>query len=176
MFSELGASFKFPESEFKPYFPHPKAENENERVYALLDICHMLKLVRNTLAEGGILIDNENKQIRWQYFVDLQKLQEAEGLRLANKLKKVHIHWWQQKMKVNLAVQVFSSSVADALEFCSRHLADYKEFKDCEATVKFIRIFDNLFDVLNSRNPFAKGNKAAMHVGNKIVWNSVFDE
>ena len=126
----------------------------------------MLKLVRNTLAEGGILKDSDNNDILWQYPVALQKLQGKEGLWLGNKLKIAHIQWWQQKMKVNLAAQVFSSSVADAIEYCADVLK-LRQFQGSAATVRFIRLFDRLFDVLNSRNPFARGYKSALRVGNK---------
>ena len=136
----------------------------------LLDVCHMLKFVRNTLAQGGILIDGNNNKIQWQYLVSLQKLQEKEGLRLANKLTAAHIQWWQQKMKVNLAAQALSSSIADALEYCANTLK-LRQFQGCEATVKFIRIFDRLFDVLNSRNPLAKGFKSALRMKNKSSWD-----
>ena len=173
MMSHLGASLKIPN--LKPYFPHPKADNEHDKVYTLLDVCHMLKLIRNCLSACGILLDNENKEIRWKYLEDLQELQESEGLLLANKLKKAHIHWWQQKMKVNLAAQAFSSSVADALEFCCKEL-NLTKFHGCEPTVRFIRIFDHLFDILNSRNPCAKGYKAALRVSNKHVWAAFLDD
>ena len=78
-------------------------------------------------------------------------------------------------MKVNLATQIFSNSVADALEFCAKGLKK-PEFQGCEATVKFIWIFNNLFDILNSRNPFAKGTKAPMRVNNKNTWEPFLNE
>ena len=118
----------------------------------------MLKLVRNTLAEKGILVDKDGGKILWQYLVNLQNLQNEEGLRLGNKLKKAHIQWKQQKMKVNLAAQSPSASVADAIEFCAATLK-LPQFQGSEATVKFLRLFDHLFDNLNSRNPLAKGYK-----------------
>ena len=59
-------------------FPHP-----------LLDVCHMLKLVRNTLADGGILRDKEGNTNYWTYIVELHKLQSSEGLRLGNKVKRL---------------------------------------------------------------------------------------
>lgn len=62
-------------------------------------------------------------------------------------------------MKVHLAAQLFSSSVADAMEFCERGLK-LEEFKGCAATVQFVRTVDAAFDVLNSRNPLGKGFKA----------------
>ena len=88
-------------------------------------------------------------------------MQEKEGLRLGNKLKLSHIQWWQQKMKVNLAAQTFSASVADAIGYC-RDTLKLPQFQGSEATVKFIQTFDHLFDILNSRNPCAKGFKAAL--------------
>ena len=134
----------------------------------------MLKLVRNTLAEGRTLVDKDGRKILWQYIVELQKLQEKEGLRLGNKLKAAHVQWWQQKMKVNLAAQALSSSVADPIDFC-RDVLKMKQFEGSEATVIFIRTFDHLFDVLNSRNPFAKGYKSAIRVANKSTWNGFLD-
>ena len=76
----------------------------------------ILKLVRNALAEWGIFIDKYGGKIQWEYVIQLQKLQDEEGLRLGNKLKKAQIYWKQQKMKVNLAAQSLSGSVADAIE------------------------------------------------------------
>ena len=70
---------------------------------------------------------------------------------------------------MNRAAQVLSSSVADAIEYCSNVLK-LEQFQGCEATVKFIRVFDHLFDVLNSRNPLAKGYKTALRVTNKATW------
>ena len=40
-----------------------------------------------------------------------------EGLSLVNKLNFNHTGWQKQKMKVKLAAQTFSASVADSLEF-----------------------------------------------------------
>ena len=166
MLSALGASLHL--ANMIPYFPHPN--NNKEKIYVLLDVCHMLKLVRNTLAEKGILVDKDGGKILWQYLVDLERLQNDEGLRLGNKLKKAHIQWKQQKMKVNLAAQSLSSSVADAIEYCATTL-NLPQFQGCEATVKFLRLFDHLFDVLNSRNPLAKGYKSPLRVSNKHIWS-----
>ena len=50
-------------------------------------------------------------------------------------------------MKVNLAAQTITASVADAIEFCDLVL-EIPAFHDSAPTVKFIRIFDHLFDIL----------------------------
>ena len=175
MLSNLGASLK-PQS-FKPNFPHPT--DSDKKIHVLLDVCHMLKLLRNTLAEKGLLVDKDGKKILWQYVVELQKLQESEGLHLANKLKLAHIKWYQQKMKVNLAAQTFSSSVADAIEYCSTVLK-LRQFQGSEATVNFIRIIDRLFDILKanpySRNPWGTGFKSAMRVQNKTAWEPFLND
>jgi hypothetical protein len=84
-------------------------------------------------------------------------------------LKFAHIKWQQQKMKVDHAAQSLSSSVADAIEYCTNVLK-LPQFKGSEATVKFIRTIDHLFDILNSRNPCAKGYKARLRVNNKGCW------
>lgn len=53
-------------------------------------------------------------------------------------------------MKVYLATQLFSTSVADAIDRCrSLGLA---QFQGSEATVEFIRNVNDTFDVLNSRS------------------------
>ena len=60
-------------------------------------------------------MDKDGNKIYWQFVANLQKFQVEEGLHLGNKLKLAHIQWRQQKMKVNLAAQLFSSSVDVAL-------------------------------------------------------------
>ena len=146
------------------YFPHPC--DENEKIYIFLDACHMIKLVRNTFSDWKVLKDKDGKTIEWKFLEELNELQEKEGLRLANKLRKSHMSWKPQKMKVNLAAQTLSSSVADALEFCEGKLHEMPQFDGCGPTVKFIRVFDRLFDVLNSRNPRANSFKAPIRKTN----------
>ncbi|CAI6361435.1 unnamed protein product [Macrosiphum euphorbiae] len=75
-------------------------------------------------------------------------------------------------MSVPLAVQVLSSSVADALQFlqtCNNN------FNNVTATIEFIRIFDRLFDIMNARNSFGKGFKSPMKLSNQFVWEEVFE-
>ena len=78
-------------------------------------------------------------------------------------------------MKVDLAAQTLSASVANALQHCRLHLK-IKEFKDSEATEKYIRVIDRLFDIMNSRNPLGKGFKAPLKTCNKTVWEPFLNE
>ncbi len=113
MMSSLGACLE-PQN-LQLFFLH--SLDPSKKVYILLAVCHMLKLARNTLGKGGIMLDINNDKIYWQYVIELQKLQEKEGLRLGNKLKAAHIQKRQQKTKVNLAAQALSSSVAEAIQY-----------------------------------------------------------
>jgi hypothetical protein len=65
-------------------------------------------------------------------------IQEEEGLHAANKLRKAHLDWGRQKMKVSLATQTLSRSVADAIKFCRERLL-LPQFQGSEATEEFIR-------------------------------------
>ena len=171
MLQQLGACLNI--ETLQCYFAHPA--DKNKKIYILLGVCHMLKLLRNTLGSYGILIDSDGNEICWKYIVELQKLQDNEGLRLGNKLKLSHIKWEQQKVKVDLAAQAFSPSVADAIEYYTNVLK-LPQFQKSNATVKFIRHIDHLFDILNTRNPCAKGYKAALHTNNKGLWLPFLEE
>ena len=136
----------------------------------------MIKLERNTFSDWKVLKDKDGQNIEWKFLEELNELQEKEGLRLANKLRKAHIKWKPQKMKVNLAAQSLSLSVADALEFCQGKMQGMSQFDSCGLTVKFARIFGRLFDVLNSRNPRAKNFKAPIRKKSYEFVNKFLDE
>ena len=171
MASILGASLQMTDT--RPHFEHPC--NPDLKISIFLDACHMLKLIRNTLAEKSLLIDDSGNEIKWQYIKSLQELQAVEGLRAGNKLHERHIQWTKQKMKVRLAAQTLSSSVADSLEFCEKELK-LPAFFGCSATVRFIRIIDRLFDTLNSRNPRARNYKAPLQCQNEHSWRPFLHE
>jgi hypothetical protein len=150
-FEVLGCNFNVDNpDEIVSYFTHPDCD---DKIYVILDPCHMLKLARNALGKfrkfkcGQEVID-------WNYIVLLNSYQEQLGLKFANKLSKTHVQYHNNKMKVKLAAQTFSSSVADALQMLRD--AGKPEFKNCGATIEFIRKIDRLFDFLNSRTPFTK--------------------
>ena len=68
-------------------------------------------------------------------------------------------------MKVRLAAQTFSSSVADALEFLEKDVK-HPAFKNCSPTIEFIRFIDRIFDFLNSRHKLMHGFKQPIHISN----------
>jgi hypothetical protein len=154
-------------------FPHPC--EGCPRVQVVLDACHMLKLLRNALAHYKYFENSDGEQISWKFIQALHNLQDKCEFRIGNKLRKAHIEWWKQKMKVDLAAQVFSLSVADALEFCKDILGE-PEFQGAEATIKFIRTINNLFDALNSRSKVTEGSKAPINKDNFNDLTHFFNE
>lgn len=152
-------------SDSRPFFAHPSTK---ENVYVIFDACHMLKLMRNCLGDIKVFKDSDGNLIQWKY-ITAALLQEKEGLRTGNKIRISHIAYHKIKMKVSLAAQTLSDSVADAIEFCAQKLQLY-DFQGSEATVKFIRCINVLFDFLNSRNPYAKGFKSPLRRNTEEYW------
>lgn len=98
MFKELGCLLEDVHN-MQPYFLHP---TDGSKIYCLLDVCHMLKLFRNNWASLQVILDPEGKPISWNYIKELYLLQEKENFSFGNKLKRSHIEWYKQKMKVRL--------------------------------------------------------------------------
>ena len=108
-------------------FKHPSMEHD---VFVTLDPVHMLKLGRNAFGTY-CRFKSAAGTIDYKYNV-----QESTGVRLANKLTKRHLNWKNMKMKVKLAAQLLSSSVADALTYL-KNTDD--SFTNATSTIEFIR-------------------------------------
>lgn len=156
MAKQLGCSFA--SGNFKTTFKHPTT---NEDVAVLLDPSHMLKLVRNTLGDKGSIVDRDGCMIQWKFVKELHEVQQHEGLHLGNKVRSSHINFSSNKMEVSLAAQVLSKSCGDAIHFCDKELK-LDNFCDSEATVKFIYLLNDVYDVLNSRSIRHHGLKRAI--------------
>lgn len=155
----LGCNFNL--NSFKSTFITNYSDNEIGEVAVFLDPAHMIKLIRNAFGEKKQFLDGYNKVIDFDFVLKLFLLQEREGSHLANKLSKQHIFFFKQKMKVKLATQLLSQSVADALKFCKNNL-QLKEFSESDPTIQFIEMFNKGFDILNSRSINSIGNKKAL--------------
>ena len=118
-------------------------------IYVILDVCHCLKLVRNTFADKAVLLNGDDQTIRWNLIEELNKLQQSTGVHIANKLSNKHMNFQNNKMNVPIATQTLSTSVAKAIEFSFETLK-LQQFKNYEATSEFIIVFDTVFDILNS--------------------------
>ena len=67
-------------------------------------------------------------------------------------------------MKVSIAAQTLSHSVASAITFL-RNLG-LQEFKESKATSDFILLMNNIFDMLNSKSKFGKHTKKPISLEN----------
>ena len=138
------------------------------------DAPHMLKLARNALGELKELIDADGKKIEWRFIESLHEIQMDEGFKIGgNKLSKKHVMFTKNKMKVNLAAQTLSSSVADAIQFLEHE--GHPKFQGAEGTILFIRKIDRIFDLLNCRSPRGKGFKAPMSKKNMALTDHIIN-
>ncbi|EZA48371.1 THAP domain-containing protein [Ooceraea biroi] len=121
------------------------------KIYVFLDPCHMVKLLRNIFGDYKNIKNKNNENISWEYIVSLHELQQNKGLHMGNKLRTGHIEYHKKKMNVRFAAQIFSSSVANALQMC-RSVLHIDKFAQSEATEEFLQMMNDLFDIFNSRN------------------------
>lgn len=76
-------------------------------------------------------------------------------------------------MKVDLAVQTLACSTADSMNFLMQE--GYTEFRGAEPTIDFPRLFNDLFNVFNSRSNVDNPMKAALRDNSKNRIFSLFD-
>lgn len=98
----LGANFDLDDNEkFKQYIDHPSTEKP---VNSFFDPAHMLKLMRNYLASRNKrLIYDKKEIIDWKYIEKLHEKQINEDLHCVSKIRKRHINFENEKMRVFLA-------------------------------------------------------------------------
>lgn len=135
---KMGASFKM--DNFNPVIRNPV---DGSSIKIILDPCHMIKLVRNHLRNEGVIVDSENRQINWDHFVKLEACRMNHGL-VTHKLTKEHITV-ERKMKVKLAVQLLSNSVANSLRFLRQNGQQY--FEDSAGTEEFCQRMNDAFEI-----------------------------
>lgn len=153
MVAKCGANVEYGTRFFQPWFSHPST---GKKVYVIPDPVHMLKLVRNRLGRtmwvspNEPILDSEGGQISFRDIADLHELQEHAGLHASNKLTRLHIDYKNKIMNVKLATQTLSNSVSIALGIAQGEGL----LQDVDATMKFCKIFNDLFDILNNRSMF----------------------
>ena len=123
----------------------------DRKIYFVSDPPHLVKTARNCFANSDShrltrKLWNNGKSISWMHIVDLYR-DHCENIVFSKcpKLKRDHIDLTAfSTMKVNLAAQVFSSTVAHALEeMYGPHVQE---------TVKLVKLMDKFFDCANCRS------------------------
>ncbi|XP_062964730.1 DNA transposase THAP9 isoform X1 [Cynocephalus volans] len=137
-------------------FQHPSSSSQ--QIAYFFDSCHLLRLIRNAF-QNFQSIQFINGTAHWQHLVELVALEEQELSnmeRVPNKLANLKNHI----LKMNCAAQLFSESVASALEYLQS--LGLPPFQNCMGTIYFLRLVNNLFDIFNGRNCYAKGLKGPL--------------
>lgn len=143
----LDANLNPLDDNFKPYIISPY----NDRIiYLIFDPSHMEKLMRNLLGNHRILFDENGNQIEWKYFVDLYEISK-DGNLLTHKLTRKHTkEFHRNKMNMRLAVETYSTSVADSFQILREK--GHNMFINSYTTEMFTRRIDKMFDIFNSRD------------------------
>lgn len=155
----------------KPYFHINK-----KKVYYIFDVPYLVKSVRNNLLKYDFeFMDSDETKLtaKWE---DIQKFYSQDSqrsYRLAPKLTESHIKPNNfEKMKVKTATQVFSNTVAAAMNV-SIDLGQLES--SAIGTIKFIELFDKTFDVLNS-STLNDTNKYKNAFASKPYQNELLDK
>lgn len=166
MAESLGANLDVHSNEFQPIIKNPL---NGEKIYILLDVPHMEKLVRNALGTRKVMFNSRNEKIEWCYIEKFYEYTKEGNLR-THKLTKQHMNWKRNPMNVRLAVQTFSASNAKVLRLLQDQ--SHADFINCGPTIEFIEMMNNLFDICNTRyrggssifkQPFSNQNKRIIY-------------
>jgi transposase-like protein len=148
MVNTLGVSHR------QPFFEH-----EGKKIAVVPDPPHIIKSIRNALMTH--IIQTDVGKASWAHIKDLFRLEEAGTLRLCPKLSKNHVTpppFWG-KMKVRLASQIFSHTVATAF---STYVTLGKLPATHIVTGQLCAFLNKVFDILNTSfmngiTPFRSG-------------------
>ncbi|XP_063986279.1 uncharacterized protein LOC135167229 isoform X2 [Diachasmimorpha longicaudata] len=148
--SEVGVSGTLGHA--KSHFIHPL--DDNRKVFVFSDTPHLFKCIRNRWEKVKVLQrDPGDSLIDWNHVKFLHERDQESSrrgqLKLVPKLTANHFHLNNSsKMRVSLAVQIFSNSVYRGLNA----LKDIPELKDSQATAEFCKWLNDLFDALNRKH------------------------
>jgi len=149
------------ESSFAMINPHDK----NRKVYCMSDVPHLVKTTRNCF-ENSFWNSNtrnmhfEKQDISWRHIIDvyewdLFKSKNNPGLRKMYKVKEDHVKLSPRgRMSVQAAAQVLSKTVGNTLISQNLHYT--------KSTIKFVTMFDKVFDCLNVSKFSKQGSKAEL--------------
>ncbi|KAL4103425.1 hypothetical protein QTP88_018802 [Uroleucon formosanum] len=101
--------------------------------------------------------NTNDKKLPWR----LEDINES-GLHSATKLRNRHIYYFREKMKVRLAVQTFSTSVANAILFCMNDLK-LDNFQGADATIEFCLIQTSNPEAYRTLVHYLRNEKAEFH-------------
>lgn len=142
------------------------------KIHIFFDVVHMIKCIRNNWHKYKVFFDADNNELNWTFFEKLHDFQKVNS-RMVKKLTHNHLNFEAKKMNVALAVELFSNSVATAIETLS---SENVEFAGSEPTSKFIKLLDKCIDALNSKTDDGKIFKQPISQENHGKVKQLFEE
>lgn len=145
----------------------------------LSDAPHLFKCIRNRLHSKKVFHIN-GKFVQWSCYDALYvaDTKHAGDERVCLKLTYNHINPSNMlKMRVKLATQIFSESVAKGLQFYAKRGAP--RLYDVGPTVQFTLLMNNLFDALNRRVPVEgvrRGGNDFQVIKDAMQWLDTWEE
>ena len=131
--------------------------DSTRNVYFISDAPHLIKTARNCFSNSGYHKNTRNlwkngKNIIWLHILRLfEEHCELSIYSPCPKISRSHVELTSFSiMKVNLAAQILSSTVANSLEMCYGDTVS--------ETINFIRHMNKFFDCLNVRNLYEGRN------------------
>lgn len=94
-------------------------------------------------------MDKYGGEIKWSFLEKLVEYGKIKKFNSMHKMNRKHVDFSRNKMKVVLAVQTLSASTANSLEFLMKR--GERDFKDAAPTIQFIKYFNDIFDVFNTK-------------------------
>lgn len=139
-------------------------------------MCHLGKLVRGQMDRRQILIDEDGNNVKWHHLEQLVKCGQNDGFIGMHKISQQHLNWKRRPMNVRLSVETLSKSTAESIDFLRS--IGHKDFIDSLPTSRFIRLFDDLFDVFNAKSVQNNSSifKNSIIEANKEAVFALFDE
>ena len=144
--SDQGSNFVAAYKNMGVTVTEPFIKVNDKTVFVFYDPCHLLKSARNVLERNTV---HSGKNVAtWEHITSLYSLDARRNYRLAPRLSSQHVHLTSfSKMRVKLAAQTLSHSVAAAIETnCSFDSLTPLAM----GTAEYAKKFDTLFDCFNS--------------------------
>ncbi|XP_012546686.2 uncharacterized protein LOC101738304 isoform X1 [Bombyx mori] len=120
---------------------------DGKKVFIIYDVPHLFKSKRNNFMQGGELV-MDNKKGKWAHLI---KLEERNRISLHfKKITKLHVNpRFRAKMRVKLAAQILSNTVAAILKLQADSVENQGERPEILQTAHIVEELDQLFDCTN---------------------------
>lgn len=113
----------------------PSITINGTQVNIIFDPSHDIKCVRGCLALKGVLYDSDGQPIKWNFFERLVRYKKQRNFgESIHKMTQAHIQWQSDPMKVKLAVETYSASTANAMEYLMNQ--GFSPFQGAAATIR----------------------------------------